>query len=677
MAEKKVNKLVNLKKKGEGVIKCKIENMSSIFPNEFRFIKVQSDAENFANFRGIEVLTSFANQTWQEKNKSSSESEGTSQSQGKQKSINPVYCANSVPGHIVISFHDGKQFVMFDRVPESLQLEKSEQIKLDKFVLNQVNDFFPDLLAVRSSNAFIILLIFLNPIQSVQHQRPPNKSATGISRKLQLLAAYSDGCMVLWNWNRLKFTWEYHLRLVLPTPLTTVGMSNVMSSMSEMELLSMNVGSGMGGAGSTTGIGKEWMSDDLARKSGSIGAAAGNQRTSIATSSSQQQSNERPGVLAFCGFLQHSEMVIKLSSNPESDPRVYATNTEKTTKTDKNIEEFENILYENQYLMCDESEMNQAIGQSSDGRKTDGSFYVLMIDYMLGDLSAVKTSPFHRMHRQLLKRKFPGVLKYENLTTRFVISRVKLEMDYQSMQNPNLLIGAEDITIDHSDRSKFVDFQTLMDGVEEISYWNDYFDSKDKEKYAGMETEGKQESINPRAKRSMVVVENVWTTRFGFVIEMTVRRMDTSDASTVESADTKEEGLESDIDLSLVSVEKRLIYYMNPQSNHLTRVPFPSKHNSGSKNSRNECLRFVIGQHGTTKQMLLLDRCNDYFYILDENLLPPDALSSGQKYQQRLNNSSKTSTDIMFDLPFGHFADNTGKAKWFFFFFFFCCLCLY
>ena len=50
-----------------------------------------------------------------------------------------------------------------------------------------------------------------------------------------------------------------------------------------------------------------------------------------------------------------------------------------------------------------------------------------------------------------------------------------------------------------------------MDALEEIDFWSDCLD---------------EESQHVR-QRVLVIVEQVWTTRYGFVLEMTVRRTNT------------------------------------------------------------------------------------------------------------------------------------------------------
>ena len=59
---------------------------------------------------------------------------------------------------------------------------------------------------------------------------------------------------------------------------------------------------------------------------------------------------------------------------------------------------------------------------------------------------------------------------------------------------------------------------------------------------------------------------------------------------------------------------------MNKASSKKINISFVEK-------SKQEIMRFIVGQHGTTKQLLLWDRFDNSFYILDENQLPKSSLS--------------------------------------------------
>ena len=186
----------------------------------FKFVKADHDHADFTNYRGIRVLTALSEHIWQEQAsiahanaslsphsigsrgiycyihsislslsiplmwfagpesnttaskatalvQSGNHTNNTNPYKEARKSLRALHLVASAPGHLVVSFHDGRQFVAFDSVPESLKLDTVEHMKLTKFVLNQVNDYFKDLLAVRTASAFIIHLAFLNPIQSL------------------------------------------------------------------------------------------------------------------------------------------------------------------------------------------------------------------------------------------------------------------------------------------------------------------------------------------------------------------------------------------------------------------------------------------------------------------------------------------------------------------------------
>ena len=38
--------------------------------------------------------------------------------------------------------------------------------------------------------------------------------------KLQLLAVHSDGTLIIWHWNQIRFLWQYKVRKILPLPLS-------------------------------------------------------------------------------------------------------------------------------------------------------------------------------------------------------------------------------------------------------------------------------------------------------------------------------------------------------------------------------------------------------------------------------------------------------------------------
>ena len=496
---------------------------------QFQYAKVSENNTAFSNYRGIKVLSSlFANVSDDEK---------------QQQSMYPIHSVCSVPGHLAVSFHDGRQFVVFDAVPQQLQLSAIEEEKLRRFVLCEVNDYLKNILAMKTLSN-VICLKFLN------------------HRKLQLLAVHSDGTLIIWHWNQIRFLWQYKVRKILPSPL----------------------------------------SDSKLNKN--------NER--------------RPGILAFCSVITSPPHFVKV--------------------------------------------LNESFCSDANNQKND-SLYFLTIDYMLG----IDEEQSCNIHRYLLNSSFPGIHSSKDLSIRFIVCCHQINASFDSLKT-----------------------QTLMDGLEEIEFWTEYYCKDD----------------NIR-RRVVMIIENIWTTKYGFIIEATVRKTNNLRKETMASAMSSDSNTSSqrayNVDLSEVNIEKRLFYYLSPSNNQMIRIPFPStqctkKQYQSNKNKKNkkqkltesnlcelndgnneisfipkskqEIMRFVIGQHGTTKQLLLLDRFDSAFYILDESELPKSSLSEyehsfnknkknqRQKHGDKLSKESLNALAPKFNIPFGHFSDKCRAIKW-------------
>eukprot|EP00487_Bulimina_marginata_P006193 TRINITY_DN25451_c0_g1_i1.p1 TRINITY_DN25451_c0_g1~~TRINITY_DN25451_c0_g1_i1.p1 ORF type:complete len:144 (-),score=14.85 TRINITY_DN25451_c0_g1_i1:69-464(-) len=112
---------------------------------------------------------------------------------------------------------------------------------------------------------------------------------------------------------------------------------------------------------------------------------------------------------------------------------------------------------------------------------------------------------------------------------------------------------------EQNDQSKFADFRILMDGLEEIDFWSDYY-SENKQQ----EEDENEDEDEPR-RRVIMIIENVWTTRYGFIIEITVRRSNNirkmTAASMMSSASNTSSQAVYDVDLSeILLYEKRISY---------------------------------------------------------------------------------------------------------------------
>ena len=158
---------------------------------EFEYAKVSENNPKFSNYRGIKVLSSLFAKV----------SANINGNDDEKQSSYPIHSVCSVPGHLAVSFHDGRQFVVFDAVPQQLQLSNIEEQKLRRFVLLEVNDYLKSILAMKTLSN-VICLKFLT------------------DDKLQLLAVHSDGTLIIWHWNQIRFLWQYKVRKILPSPLS-------------------------------------------------------------------------------------------------------------------------------------------------------------------------------------------------------------------------------------------------------------------------------------------------------------------------------------------------------------------------------------------------------------------------------------------------------------------------
>ncbi len=134
--------------------------------------------------------------------------------------------------YLAVSFHDGRQFVVFDAVPHQLRLSSIEEMKLQRFVLKEINDYLKNILAMKTLS-HVTQLSFLNPSsdnnkpQRVDTSKPKNKPLNiGLNvRKLQLLAVHSDGGIIICNWNQIRYLWQYKIRKILPNIMLGQGLS--------------------------------------------------------------------------------------------------------------------------------------------------------------------------------------------------------------------------------------------------------------------------------------------------------------------------------------------------------------------------------------------------------------------------------------------------------------------
>lgn len=326
--------------------------------------------------------------------------------------------------------------------------------------------------------------------------------------------------------------------------------------------------------------------------------------------------------------------------------------------------------------------------------------------------------------------------------------------------------------------TQFADFRILMDGAEEIKFWTDRLSESKEDARSGIDEDAvdaaekwwrnlkkqnvsNNEKESPTPNNTMIVIEQIWTTRYGFVIEMTVRKSTNfrkmTSASMMSSASHSSSQAEFDVDLSEIGIIERIIYYVSPFMN-MVRIPFPntnltqeqfdqqrhkryekdqkmrsknpasglsaeqlersqqnedilkspkspksmksqkftkSSESPNSQKSRNspdsskdslkfefvpkaqqQVTRFIVGQHGTTKQLLLWDRFDNGFYILDEHQLHSLSVHEYQrsytenKHEQRTKFGSKLSAKARaalcpkFDLPFGHIGDRSRRVEW-------------
>eukprot|EP01084_Bolivina_argentea_P076246 138165_1 len=630
---------------------------------QFQYAKVSENNSSFSSYRGIKVLSSLFDKVLKEP------------SSDDKKSLYPIHLVTSVPGHLAVSFHDGRQFVVFDAVPHQLRLSSIEEMKLQRFVLKEINDYLKNILAMKTLS-HVIHLSFLNPsldnkkskqINIKTEQKQKQQSNIGLNaRKLQLLAVHSDGGIIIWNWNQIRYLWQYKIRKILPSPL------------SDSESIINYINN---------------RNNKLYEKC-------------------------RPGILIFCNVITSPSHLIKIPYLNQNN-KYKIKEAIKSQNEKKYIDAFENLLYPQQNVFVKKSVNNN-----------DGSLYFLMIDYMLNDenITSSNNSNIYDIHRYLLNKNFPGIKTKKFISTRFIISKVRLDVDYKNINTP-MMGGAQQPSL-NVDQSKFADFNILMDGLEEIDFWTEYYaDEED-------DDDDDDDEID-RRRRVILVIENIWTTRYGFIIEITVRRTNNirkmTAASMMSSASNTSSQAAYDINLSEITIEKRLLYYISPFMNQMIRIPFPNtkltvhqyndtkqkrkakddkRKNNKSKRQRRhklnenvllmqqqenermaaasdkkinitfmqsakqEIMRFQIGQHGTTKQLLLWDRFDNSFYILDENQLPSSSLSEYlynynknktdqfEKHSHKLSSKMLKSLKPKFDLPFGHFSDKSRRIEW-------------
>ena len=123
---------------------------------QFQYAKVSENNTSFSSYRGIKVLSALFHKVLKQQSSLSKEDK---------RSLYPIHTVSTVPGHLAVSFHDGRQFVVFDAVPHQLRLSSIEAQKLQRFVLNEVNDYLKNILAMKT-NSNVVHLSFLNPSQS-------------------------------------------------------------------------------------------------------------------------------------------------------------------------------------------------------------------------------------------------------------------------------------------------------------------------------------------------------------------------------------------------------------------------------------------------------------------------------------------------------------------------------
>eukprot|EP01083_Nonionella_stella_P021544 59724_1 len=612
----------------------------------FQYAKVSEHNASFSSYRGIKVLSALYTKVSQQRRNTDD----------NKTSLYHIHSVRSVPGHLAVSFHDGRQFVVFDAVPHQLRLSSIEETKLERFVLKEVNDYLKNILAMKTL-PHVIHLSFLNPSQSTKPTASTKSSSkpklssksSPIARKLQLLAVHSDGGIIIWNWNQIRYLWQYKIRKILPSPLSDATLR------------------------------QNYMN---------------NTNTTL-------YDKERPGILVFCSVMPSPPHLIKIPClNKKNEQNIEQKQSESESSETQSIRGFESLLYPQHNIFIRSSTGSSALPSSPSASTSsfsghvnhEGSLYLLMIDYMMGDEDMIdhEQSNVYDIHRYLLSKHFPGIATQKTLSTRFIISRVRLDVDYQNINTPS----------QHMDKSKFADFSILMDGVEEIDFWTQYYAQKEKDNVDDYYCNEDEAPVDER-RRVIMIIENVWTTRYGFIIEMTVRRTNnvrkmSTDSNVSSSSSTSSQAM-YDVDLSEICIEKRLLYYVSPFMNEMKRIPFPSTairredyrfvaKEKGSHmdednevfldGARQEITRFMIGQHGTTKQLLLWDRFDNSLYILDENQLAPSSLSEYEYYyhknraDQHAKHGDKLSARSLqhlapkFDVPFGHFSDRSRRIEW-------------
>ncbi len=98
-----------------------------------------------------------------------------------------------------------------------------------------------------------------------------------------------------------------------------------------------------------------------------------------------------------------------------------------------------------------------------------------------------------------------------------------------------------------------------MDGLEGIDFWTDYYVEKNDEEEQKNETDTR--------RRVILVIEHIWTTRYGFIIEITVRKTNTirkmTAASRVSSRSDTSFQAAYDINLSDITIEKSPFIYLH------------------------------------------------------------------------------------------------------------------
>lgn len=396
------------------VFKRYFEDFGHVTMLQFQYNKVSHGNTTFSTFRGIKVLSALFQHVQKHQD-----------SDQKQSSF-PIHLVSTVHGHLAVSFHDGRQFVVFDAVPRQLLLSDIEQTKLLRFVLKEVNDYLKNILAMKTQS-HVVHLSFLNPSppsRSRIRARPKpntpksgpsntfnaNKSNTNpnvnkmnrsnvssprfnaqpIARKLQLLAVHSDGGLIIWNWNQIRYLWHYKIRKILPSP----------------------------------------YSDAQSRAQ------------YMANIHSKLYEKERPGILAFCAVITTPPHLVRIPCLKRLD----ADNEIQSASERRYITAFENLLYPERQcffrgnagsVRFSDTASISSRSATSGQLNYDGALYFLMVDYAEDSVQ----SDLKDIHRYLLHRQFPGIKTKERLSTQFKISMVRLDVDYGNVNAPMMSGG--------------------------------------------------------------------------------------------------------------------------------------------------------------------------------------------------------------------------------------------